>query len=247
MGALRRTVADGFIPWSRDPAPVRSIFVGIASLFRQMEPTMEPNFVRPTPPAIVLYAAELLRLLIRARAVPENFKLRDDAAQGIFQLKVVTRDDSTDVQLPVELRPEECEQLVAEFIGILVDLNLSLPPDPKAKHTPTTLADGSADEILLGGDFTLDPGAKIKPASATLPRETVRVAAQSPECLRWNAAYALYLLGADYALLMHDAFTRNLAKYRRKGEQARALLAVDVLQRAHVISTSATAISDESA
>lgn len=255
---LRRIVRTNPIPWSRAPDAARGLFLGAASLFQPAQPTMEPNFVRPTPPSLILYVAELLRLLIRQRGIggptvlPAAFKLRDDAARCIPELPGV---DSSDVELPVELQQKECDQLVADFIGSLIDLNLSLPPDPREKHAPTTLANGAADEIVLGWDLSLDAmdGVDIIADSGrisgdgkhtTLPNEVIRLAAQTADCLRWNAALALYMLGADLAALMPEAYDRNYVLYSKRGEQARALLCLDVKGRARIkISASPTALA----
>ena len=77
----------------------------------------------------------------------------------------------------------------------MLQLNLSLPPDPKAKFAPATLED-SAKDVCLGWDASWAPEGPESQGS-----EVSRVLAQSPECLRWNAALALYTLGMDLGQL----------------------------------------------
>lgn len=243
---LRRSLADGRgpLPWAegRGAGSARALFLGAASLFRTPQPSIEPLFVRPTQPPMVMYAAELLRLLLNQEpgAVASPSRLQDDAARAIHTLELPT----VAPQLPLSLQPEEREQLATEFLTVLVDLNLSLPPDPNAKHAPITLGEGSSGEIILGWDASLSPSAEAaeelnpprssRPAAASVADESevARLLAQSDECLRWNAALALYKLGVDLSVVCQDGFLRSLDKWRKRKEQAKVLLAVDLLSRA---------------
>mmetsp|Transcript_14444 Transcript_14444/g.45397 ORF Transcript_14444/g.45397 Transcript_14444/m.45397 type:complete len:330 (+) Transcript_14444:1358-2347(+) len=238
--ALRRMLLDGRrIPWADGAGhgSVRALFCGVASLFRQAAPTMDPPFVKPTPAHAVLYAAEILRLLLRqapqAAALP--FRLQDDAARAIHQLPVPGRLQG----LPFELEVAEREALAGDFVSTLVGLNLTLPPDPQAKHAPATLDDSSKD-ILLGWDDALpaheggaEPSASGASARAVaVPPEVARLLVQSSECLRWNAALALYVLGVDLSVVCQEGFQRSLIRFRQRKEQARILITLDLLERA---------------
>ncbi|CAJ1393887.1 unnamed protein product [Effrenium voratum] len=98
----------------------------------------------------------------------------------------------------------------------MLQLNLTLPPDPKAKHAPASLEE-SAGDIILGD------GSQVS--------EVPRLLAQSTECLRWNAALALYILGMDLAQLMQESFDACITRWKKRKEQAKVLLAQDLLQR----------------
>jgi len=242
--AIRRLLADGRdVPWPRNPQPgsTSAIFLGAASLFRTATPTMDPPFVKPTPASIVIYAAELLHLLLHRApggALPP-FTLRDDAARAIHQLVMPASSPS----LPLTLGAEERDTLTGDFIATLIGLNLTLPPDPQAKHAPTLLSDEPGGEVLIGWEEELascrqtphpdgggEPCTKATRGSA-VPQEVSRLLSQSLECQRWNAALALYVLGADLCVVCGDGFRRNLGTWRRRGEQAKILIAHDLLTR----------------
>jgi hypothetical protein len=243
--ALRRIGADGVgpIPWAtgRKPGSARAVFLAAASLFRTAEPTIPPNFVKATMPHMILYAAEIMRLLLNQtpEAMPQPFTLQDDAARAIHDLVA----PPTPPVLPLTLEPEERETLIAEFIQSLVDLNLTLPPEPNAKHEPVSLSNGSSEEITLGWDRSLasigEEGIHIRPGTGT--DEIARLLAQSTECLRWNAALALYKLGVDFSVACRDGFQRSLEKWRKRREQAKVMVAADLLHRAGVAATKASA------
>jgi len=209
---------------------------------------MEPMFVRPTPASLHVYVAELLHLLLHLPQEADNeqqaqqavqtastpFRLLDDAAQAIHKLPC----PAATPRLPpgVRLSADEEEQLIAGFIGSLIDLNLTLPPDPNAKHAPASL-DESAGDIVMGWDASLDKsdaGSTLAVATvpgAAVPAEVSRLLAQSPECQRWNAALALYILGIDLVAVFEAAFHANIAKWQKSKAQAKVLIAKDVLQR----------------
>ncbi|CAJ1418764.1 unnamed protein product [Effrenium voratum] len=84
----------------------------------------------------------------------------------------------------------------------MLQLNLTLPPDPKAKHAPASLEE-SAGDIILGD------GSQVS--------EVPRLLAQSTECLRWNAALALYILGMDLAQLMQESRSTRASRDGRRG------------------------------
>jgi len=247
--ALRRMLLDGRgrLPWQQGSAAgsTRGLFLAAASIFSTAEPTMEPLFVRPSPPGLVIYAAELLHLLLhlpeatgeeKATTAATPFRLLDDAARAIHQLPV----PASKPRLPagVRLSKEEEEQLVAKYIGALIDLNLTLPPDPQAKHAPASLDETSGD-IVLGWDAAMEADGKgsgaglsmTAAAAAAVPSEVSRLLAQSVECQRWNAALALYILGVDLCEVFQDAFHANVARWKKSKEQAKVLIAMDVLQR----------------
>jgi len=73
------------------------------------------------------------------------------------------------------------------------------------------------------------------PATATIPSEVLRVLAQSKECLSWNAALALYTLGVDFTAACKEGFVASLAKWRRRKEQAKILIAADLVERAKAV------------
>eukprot|EP00435_Cladocopium_sp_Y103_P052559 s705_g16.t1 len=106
------------------------------------------------------------------------FKLLDDAARAIHQVKPFGSPS-----LPSGFRPSRAdeEQLVSDFIGAMLQLNLSLPPDPKAKFAPASLED-SAKEVILGWDSSMEGPAGSEGVLAY--RETPsRVApAELPRC-----------------------------------------------------------------
>jgi len=216
----------------------RCLFQSFSSVFATAPHTMEPPFVKPTPPELVLYAAEVLHVLLHLDAEHEEpvaqkpFRLLDDAARAIHGLTPSTP------RLPQGLRlsRDEEEQLVSDFIGAMLQLNLSLPPDPKAKFAPASL-DESAKDVMLGWDIALEGGAVPSQSgrtASTKNAEVARVLAQSSECLRWNAALALYVLGMDLAQLFKDAFEGCMSRWKKRKEQAKVLLAQDVLQRGGV-------------
>lgn len=240
--ALRRVLQDTSpIPWPAhsQPGSLRSIFLGIASLFRTAPHTIEPPYVRPTPAQLTLYAAEILHLLHHTSSIAAAppFRLRDDAAKSITQLQAP-------ISTPVwdfELKADDCDTLATDFITTLIDLNLTLPPDPEAKHAPTTLSESTDDDIQLG--FMAEEFANIASSTGSrkaapsrsagvVPREVARLLSQTEECLRWNAALALYVLGLDLVAVCSDGLTRSLAKWRRRGEQAKILVCNDLLTRA---------------
>eukprot|EP00930_Biecheleria_cincta_P035012 TRINITY_DN24122_c0_g1_i1.p1 TRINITY_DN24122_c0_g1~~TRINITY_DN24122_c0_g1_i1.p1 ORF type:complete len:1374 (-),score=210.11 TRINITY_DN24122_c0_g1_i1:86-4207(-) len=255
---LRRMLMDGrgtYLPWNpgSSAGSLQGLFKGAASLLTQAQPSMDPPFVKPTPPGMLLYAAELLHVLFnlphdsdsdqesrQAVAVASSpFKLLDDAARAIHHLPA----PPSRPRLPRGLRLSmvEEEQLVADYIQALLDLNLTLPPDPNAKYTPASMDEGAGD-IILGWDDSLPSSTSSSSSSDApkedssrcktgLPAEVSRLLAQSPECQRWNAALALYIFGVDLAATLKDAFDRNIMKWRKRKEQAKLLLAQDVLLR----------------
>lgn len=247
--AMRKLLQNGEqIPWPASPGPgsLQFVFQKVASLFRTASHTIEPPWVRPTPAQLTLYAAEMLHLLhhtSNTTAAPP-FRIRDDAARAITQLEAT-------VTPPVwgfDLSEEDRDTLATDFVTILIDLNLTLPPDPDAKHAPTTLSDATDDNIQLGcleevdaprGDqLRLGPAQSQAQKSATrgagvIPREVIRLLNQSDECLRWNAALALYTLGMDLVVVCGDGLQRSLGKWRRRGEQAKILVVSDLIAKAN--------------
>jgi hypothetical protein len=233
LTVLRR-LFDVHTEWPEDRAhgSLRSIFVEVASVFRVRAATMEPKFVKPSSPSLALYAAEIIRLLLHraSQPLPDPFKLRDDAALAILQLKGTH--SSTPASLPVMLTPQEVETFVAEFVDTIMRLNLTLPPDPDAKHSPATLAEEGGDDIFLGCDSVFDTAIGQTKKSPVVPKEVSRVLAQSVECLRWNAALSLYTIGADLATVCRSGFEACILKYRQRKEHARLLLIRDLMMRA---------------
>jgi len=242
---LRRLLQpESSIPWPAEghPGSLASVYEGVASLLRTSKPTMEPMWVKPTPPALTLYAAEILHLLHHAGTanLPLPFQLRDDAAQGINALTA----PACTPCLPLTLKEDACDALATEFVTTLIDLNLTLPPDPRAKHAPTTLSDAGDDDICLGmesgsaagktGDSSGRAGAAKSGSktNALVPREVQRLLSQSLDCLRWNSALALYILGLDLAVVCRDGLQRSVARWTRRGEQAKVLVTYDLLNRA---------------
>lgn len=244
--AMRRVLISGqSVPWLKsDPAgSMGALFSGVTSLFREAKPTMEPLFVRATPSFMYLYAAEILHLTLHCKglgsspalsAIPKPFRLVDDAAQMIHSLPAM----QTTASLPVRFSEEQRDALALEFVNALVDLNLTLPPDPNAKHAPASLDAGG--DLTLGWDQALaemaglgEDGAPAAAASKGLvPAEVVRLLKQSPECLSWNAALALYVLGVDLTVVAHEGFQKGLAKWRKSKQQSRVLITADLLERA---------------
>jgi len=230
--ALRRLMEHSEpIPW---PAGARAgsarfIFLGVASLFRAAKHTIDPPWVRPTPTQLILYAAEVLHLLHFTTHVSEAppFRLRDDAAQAITHLQATASAPSG-----FELKEEDSDTLASDFITTLIDLNLTLPPDPNAVHAPTTLSDASDDTILLGCvevvDRLVDRKVAVAKGTGIIPREILRVLQQTEECIRWNAALALYTLGFDLVLTCSDGLQRSMLQWRRRGEQAKQMVCADL-------------------
>eukprot|EP00439_Symbiodinium_sp_Y106_P060851 s954_g9.t1 len=169
---------------------------------------------------------QLARAFIKAEMASSPFQLLDDAARAIHALPV----PKTQPRLPLGLRisREEEEQLVSNYIGALLELNLTLPPDPKAKSAPATLEESGKDLALGWDEALLSPGDEPKTSAAA---EVSRVLAQSSECQRWNAAYALYVLGVDLGAIFKESFETCVARWRKRKEQGKVLLAQDVLQR----------------
>lgn len=238
--AVRKLLEDDeAIPWpdSSQAGSPRQIFLGVSSLFRVAAHKIEPPWVRPTQPQLTLYAAELMHLLHHTASSSEvpPFRLRDDAAKAITQLQA----PASKPDCGFELTAEEQDALAGDFITTLIDLNLNLPPDPSAKHAPTTLSDATDDKILLGciedkDDLAVSSASRKTAAgrNAVVPREVTRILSQTEDCLRWNCALALYSLGMDLAQVCKDGFTRSLMKNRRRGEQAKILVCTDLLARA---------------
>lgn len=231
--SLRQSLPDRHgppIPWldGRVPGSAAQVFHTAASMFRAAEPTMDPPFVRPTPPLLTLYAAEILHLILHlpttlsTPALPPAFRLLDDAACAIHQLP---RSANAEAPCGLNLTIEERETLAANLITSLLDLNLSLPPDPHTKHAPASL--DAPGDIGLGWDQP-----STSPQTAALPAEVSRLMAQSEECLRWNAALALYVLGVDFSVICHDGFQQCMVKWKRRHEQAKVLITTDLLDRA---------------
>jgi len=255
---LRRMMMDGRgIPWlpgSRHGS-VRAAFIGIASVFQTADSTMDPPFVKPTPPDVLVYAAELIHLLLHQ--VPQDartpFRLLDDAAQAIHALP---RPSRAPVAIPGLDTLDEREVFVANFMEALLGLNLTLPPDPKTKHAPAALEAGgnvalgwdgalakmataadvaseTADAVAVGirNEYGEGDGSGRSRAGA-VPPEVMHLLAQSSECLKWNAAMMLYVLGVDLAVVCQDGFQRCLAKWRQRKEQAKVIVSMDILHRA---------------
>ncbi|OLQ04761.1 hypothetical protein AK812_SmicGene12141 [Symbiodinium microadriaticum] len=167
-----------------------------------------------------------------AEMASSPFQLLDDAARAIHALPV----PKTRPRLPPGLRisREEEEQLVSNYIGPGL---CGWPPAPavflrgargEAKSAPATLEESGKDLALGWDEALLLPGAEPKTSAAA---EVSRVLAQSSECQRWNAAYALYLLGVDLGGIFKESFETCVARWRKKKEQGKVLLAQDVLQR----------------
>jgi len=261
---LRRMMLDGRgIPWlpgSRHGS-VRAAFMSIASVFKTAAPTMDPPFVKSTPPDVLLYAAELIHLLLHQ--VPRDaltpFRLLDDAAQAIHALP---RPSRAPVAVPGLDAVDEQEVFAANFMEALLSLNLTLPPDPKTKHAPAALEAGG--NVALGWDSALAEMAKAagvtsgtadavavttvgirngdgesgghshgagRVRASAVPPEVLQLLAQSSECLKWNAAMMLYVLGVDLAVVCQDGFQRCLSKWRQRKEQAKMLVSIDILNR----------------
>jgi len=237
---LRTILQDGkgAIPWAvgKQAGSARALFLSTASLFRTAPPTLPPNFIRPITPSMCLYAAEILHLFLNQDpdSIPAPYQLQDDAARAIYDLRCGAP------ELPISLEPEEREQFVAEFVVTLVDLNLTLPPDPEAKHAPVTLGDNPGEgDIILGyggaaerSSSSRAPGRSATSSTAAVPSEVSRLLSQGEECLKWNAALALYTLGADISVVCKDGFQRSLEKWKKRKEQAKVLVSVDLLARA---------------
>jgi hypothetical protein len=231
----------------------RSLFLKAASTLSTAKPKLDPPFVRPTPPSLLIYACELLFLLLHLPTeesqessgdefktdVASPFRLVDDAARSIHHLSA----PCSSPRLPsgVRLSPDEEDELVTNFVTCLIDLNLSLPPDPQAKNAPAKLDTASSD-ILIGWDESLrrpessSTSSSSAPsrgdrASSAIPSEVLRLLAQSQDCLRWNAALALYKLGIDFAVVFPDGFRRSTAKWLKRKEHAKVIVAKDVLDR----------------
>merc|ERR1711920_825669 len=131
--------------------------------------------------------------------------------------------------------------------------NLILPPDPQTKHAPACLDDSSA-EIIIGWDESLrqenrsaSSTGKTQNAILAVPDEIARMMLQTSECLRWNAALALYILGVDLSVSCMDGFQHNMAKWQKSREQARLLITSDLLDRASRTLESRSSAADASA
>ncbi|CAK0824571.1 unnamed protein product [Prorocentrum cordatum] len=115
----------GVGPW---PGSAQQVFAGVASLLAAATPTMDPPFVKPTPVFLTMYAAELLHVMMHQGSTVPAFHLRDDAARAICELWA----PASSPCLPGTWQADEKEELAVNFVGALIDLNLSLPPDPEA-------------------------------------------------------------------------------------------------------------------
>jgi hypothetical protein len=234
MAVRRLLQVNEEIPWpsNSQPGSLKSIFLGVASLFRTAPHTIEPPWVRPTPATLTLYAAELLHLLNHLHD-PEQvppFRLRDDAEKAISRLCA----PSSQAKWTFELTAEEHDNLTLDLLTTLVDLNLTLPPDPNAKHAPITLSDALDDNIMLGQaeDATQKSTKPLdRRSTMPIPREVIRLLSQSLECSRWNAALALYTLGIDLVEHCSVGLMRNMLKWQRRGEQAKVLVCSDLVKR----------------
>merc|ERR1712007_111851 len=118
------------------PGSVQALFTAASSLFTAAKPTLDPPFVRPTSASLIMYAAELMHLLMHQTSAIAllPFRLRDDAARAIHELSGLA--PASAPELPFAINDEGREALAAEFVAKLMDLNLSLPPEPEAKHAP---------------------------------------------------------------------------------------------------------------
>mmetsp|Transcript_52749 Transcript_52749/g.112873 ORF Transcript_52749/g.112873 Transcript_52749/m.112873 type:complete len:1279 (-) Transcript_52749:88-3924(-) len=230
--ALRRMLQEqggAAIPWagSSRPGSLRQVVKAATSLFSPAPHTMDPPFVKPTPAFMLLYGSELLRVLFHQvpGASPEPFQLLDDAARAIHQIAA----PATAPRLAFALEAAEGEALAGDFISALIGLNLTLPPDPQAKYAPASL-DEAADAVILGWDEAL-ASAPADASRAAVPHEVTRLLAQSSDCLRWNAALSLYMLGVDLSVVCQEGFQSKMMTWRQRKEQSRLLIASDLLDR----------------
>lgn len=193
---------------------------------------------------MIMYVCSLIRIFFHRRGqLPAFFVLRDDAAKGILDLQ--GRDQ---VPYPTfELDDKETENVVIGLVNAMMELNLSLPPNPNMKNIPTTLGESHEGAILLGWDGGLtgslgsldglDDGGDFCPQPATssgkdwIPREVARVLQQSTECLKWNAALALYLCACDMSVVYAQSFQKALAFWQKRREQGKVLVTQDILKR----------------
>eukprot|EP00933_Yihiella_yeosuensis_P079741 TRINITY_DN93152_c0_g1_i1.p1 TRINITY_DN93152_c0_g1~~TRINITY_DN93152_c0_g1_i1.p1 ORF type:complete len:1369 (+),score=308.95 TRINITY_DN93152_c0_g1_i1:82-4188(+) len=259
---LRSMCLDGrgsALPWlpGSKAGSTSMLFRGVASLFRVAQPTLDPPFVRPTAPGMYIYVGEMLHVLMHlpkdakdedsVKEIAQSpLRIVDDAARAITQL---TAPPSVPRWPPgLKFSADEEDELVVNFVQALIDLNLSLPPDPNAKHAPASL-DQAGGDILIGWEDALlsstsaatssgSSGSSDKAGAAAVPSEVIRIQAQSPECLTWNAALALYKFGIDLTVVCPDGFQKAMAKWRKKGEQGKVIVAQDIINRAQKAYTS---------
>jgi len=176
--------------------------------------------------------------------MPPFFVLRDDAAKGILELECREQ-----VPYPTfTLEEKESENAVIGLINAMMELNLSLPPNPNMKNIPTTLGESHEGALMLGWDGGLtgdcvdsleglDDSANSRPPPATssgkdwIPREVARVLQQGDECLRWNAALALYCSACDMSVVYSQSFQKALDFWKKRREMGKVLVTQDILKR----------------
>lgn len=132
-------------------AKVGSVMSAVRHVLRpKFTAKLHPMFVRPTPPSLLLFVGEMLRLFIlapRALVSAGRMALAEDAARRIA---AVRSPDLT--ELDIRVAKDQNELALSTDVALkLVDLNLSLPPPPQAPTTPIiapAAAEGAVIKVL---------------------------------------------------------------------------------------------------
>jgi hypothetical protein len=106
------------------------------------EPKIEPLFLRPTPPTIMLLALEGILLCLNKK-LPVATQIVEDAQRQVSNLDMDTQD---------LIAVDKGQKLSEYCIMCMMSLNVPLPANPGAPPTPLTSADL---QIKLGDDFGL--------------------------------------------------------------------------------------------
>eukprot|EP00392_Amoebophrya_sp_AT5.2_P007958 g7977.t1 len=128
---------------------LREIFADLRKLIKTKHTaTLQPFFIRPTAPALLLFASEMLRMFLQAPSYllqQDSIKaqLYDDAARQILNLPMP---HFQDLEIKIVEESGEFFGLVSDVVLQLMDLNLSLPPVPNHPLTPivSSAAEGKA-------------------------------------------------------------------------------------------------------
>jgi len=213
---------------SRTPESWRSIFY--SKLFEILEPPapkIEPLFLRPTPPAVLLMGLEGILLCLN-KHLPGASSLVDDAQRQVSSLKLPTQNL---IAIP------KADRTAEQCVICMMDINVALPADPHAPVTPLLEEDAC---VKIGDDFGLSAPKNFDSLDELEPEEIVvsnpahevaRLISQSEECLKWNAVLLLYKVGIMGAKLWPQQFCITAQQWKMKNKEGRFVVAEDLLRR----------------
>jgi len=191
------------------------------------EPKIEPLFLRPTPPAIMLLALEGI-LLCLSKKLPAATLIVEDAQRQVSNLNLETQD---------LIAVDKGQKLSEYCIMCMMSLNVPLPANPGAPPTPLTTADL---QIKLGDDFGLSIPQSMDDIDDDVPQEILvtnplreihLLNDQGDECLKWNACLLLYKIAIMGGKLWPHVFFKSMSDWKNKKKEGRYQVAEDILRR----------------